>query len=61
MMVRDLISALAQEDDMDSSVFVRYIDSGGNIHFIAIEGIATILDAYKAFHEIPCTTLLLDA
>lgn len=58
MKVRELIAALAQEDDMESTVHVRIIDKEtGDDLFGDVDGIATYSNSYRPTNMITCTTL----
>ena len=61
MMVKELIAALANEDDMSGSIFVKIVNQEGDEEFIAVEGIATYSDSYRPSNMVTCTTLLLEA
>ena len=61
MNVRELIQELAKEEDMDSTVYVRFMDDDGDIRFVDVDGIALPGDSHKLTNMITCTTLILGA
>jgi hypothetical protein len=61
MTVKDLITELISEDDMESEVYIRILDENGNEKFIAVEGIAVESNSYKPTNMLTCTTLEIDA
>ena len=56
MNVREMIQEMAKEPDMDCEVYVRLVGYGGEIVYLAIEGIALPGDSHAGLH----TTLIVE-
>ena len=59
MMVKELIAAMVEDEDMSSPIFVKIKRLNGDIEYFGIEGIALNSDSIR-FSGGVCTTLVLD-